>query len=500
MKITVCQINPTVADLPGNASLILEMAAEASLLEPDVIVFPELALPGCHPKDILLDESFVAACTAYMEQLASELKDMPPTILGTIIPVEPDSRTSPGLENGAVLFENGESQYIAAKRLLPSHDVHAEGRWFQQGSTNQLITIGGKGVSVLVGGELEKIIPAPGTDVIISLAASHFVPDRVRQRREYSSSFGCPVVYANLVGGNDHLIFDGGSFALNSKGQLIGLLDDFKQHVKLIDLETDMIPEPPVYQIEEIFQALVLGIRDFTGKNGIQRAFLGLSGGVDSAVVACLAAAGLGPDRVTGLALPSRYTDPRSTQSAEELAKSLGIGFEIVPIEEIHKSVETNLAGLLDEGTGAENLQARLRMIVLMAYVNRHGGMLLNTGNKTEAALGYATLYGDTAGSLCPIGDLTKPQVYQLANWINREKEIIPPFSIDRSPSAELHLGQVDPFDYDDIAPKLEDLVQANRSSPAMRAAEHKRAQMGLVLKVSEKAFGSGRMIPITRK
>ena len=268
---------------------------------------------------------------------------------------------------------------------------------------------------MLVGGELEKIIPAPGTDVVISLAASHYFPGCIQPRRDYASSFSCPVVYANLVGGNDDLIFDGSSFAVNADGKLIGQLDYFKEQVKLLDLKSDPLPEPPVDQIEHIYQALAIGIRDFADKNGIQRAFLGLSGGVDSAVVACLAAAGIGPDRVTGVALPSRYTDPRSTQSAEEHAKNLGIGFEIFPIEEIHKSAETSLGKLLDDGTGAENFQARLRMIVLMAYVNRHGGMLLNTGNKTEAALGYATLYGDTAGSLCPIGDLTKPQVYQLA-------------------------------------------------------------------------------------
>ncbi|MFN2145959.1 MAG: NAD(+) synthase, partial [Anaerolineales bacterium] len=232
----------------------------------------------------------------------------------------------------------------------------------------------------------------------------------------------------------------------------------------------------------------------------IQRAFIGLSGGIDSALVACLAAEALGPERVTGVALPSRYTEERSTESAEELAKNLGIGFEVVPIQEMHRSAEASLGKLLEEGTGAENLQARLRMIVLMGYVNRYGGMLLNTGNKTEAALGYATLYGDTAGSLCPIGDLTKPQVYRLAEWVNRERELIPPFCLSRAPSAELRPGQVDPFDYEEISPKLEALVQANRSSPAMRLAEHKRAQSGVVLKVSEKAFGPGRMIPITRK
>ncbi len=198
--------------------------------------------------------------------------------------------------------------------------------------------------------------------------------------------------------------------------------------------------------------------------------------------------------------MPSRYTDPRSTWAAEQFANNLGIGFEVAPIEALHDTAENALPELFSGGVGAENVQARLRMVILMGYVNQHGGMLLNTGNKTEAALGYSTLYGDTAGTLCPIADLTKPEVYQLARLIDAEAKIIPQFALERPPSAELRPGQVDPFEYDDISPKLEELVRRNQSNPAMRRAEHKRAQAGVVLKVSQKAFGSGRMIPITRK
>ena len=246
---------------------------------------------------------------------------------------------------------------------------------------------------------------------------------------------------------------------------------------------------------------MALGVRDFARKNRLERAFLGLSGGVDSAVTAVIAAEALGPERVTAVAIPSRYSDPRSTSSARALANALGIGFEVVELEPLHAAAETALGDLLAHGTAAENVQARLRAIVLMAFVNRYGGMLLNTSNKTELTVGYGTLYGDMAGTLCPIADLTKPEIYALAGWIQQTRgEIIPSFIIERPPSAELKPDQVDPFDYPAIAPVLERLIRENRSNAAIRRSEHKRWHMGVILKVSEKAFGTGRMIPITRR
>ncbi|HKJ28267.1 MAG TPA: NAD(+) synthase, partial [Anaerolineales bacterium] len=318
------------------------------------------------------------------------------------------------------------------------------------------------------------------------------------QRMAYAASLPSPVVFANLVGGSDALIFDGRSFVLDGENGVV--LPGFEEAVRVIDLNDLPKFSPPTDDISTVKNALVLGLRDFAQKNSIQHAFLGLSGGIDSSVVAALAAEALSPVDVTGIAMPSRHTDPRSTQAAEKLAANLGIGFALTPIEPLHTAAQAAQPELFGEGVGAENVQARLRMVILMGYVNNFGGMLLNTGNKTEAAVGYATLYGDTAGTLCPIADLTKPEVYELARHINAEKEVIPQFALERAPSAELHPGQVDPFDYDEISPKLEELVLHNQSNPAMRAAEHKRAQSGVVLKVSEKAFGSGRMIPITRK
>ncbi len=255
-------------------------------------------------------------------------------------------------------------------------------------------------------------------------------------------------------------------------------------------------PEPEA----DVYRALVLGVRDFAQKNRLERAFLGLSGGIDSALVAIIAAEALGPERVTAVAIPSRYTDPRSTACARDLAQALGIHFEVIELEPLHAAAEQTLGGLLDGGSAAENVQARLRATILMGFVNRYGGLLLNTSNKTESALGYGTLYGDMAGTLCPIADLTKPQVYALARWIQAQRGVIPQHILDRPPSAELKPDQVDPFDYDVVGPAMERLVQANRSDAALRRSEHKRWQMGVVLKVSAKSFGSGRLMPITRR
>jgi NAD+ synthase (glutamine-hydrolysing) len=308
------------------------------------------------------------------------------------------------------------------------------------------------------------------------------------------------LIYVNLCGANDELIFDGRSFALAS-GEIIAALAAFEEDVHVIDLETaSRIAPAETHAQEEPYRALVLGVRDFARKNRIERAFVGVSGGVDSSVVTVIAADALGAANVTAVAIPSRYTDPRSTTCARELANALHIRFEKVELECLHRAAEMTLGDLLNEGTAAENVQARLRALILMSFVNRHGGMLLSTSNKTELAVGYTTLYGDMAGTLCPIADLTKPEVYALANWINAARSVIPRFALERPPSAELRPDQVDPFDYARIAPAMEQLVRTNRSDTAMRRSEHKRWQMGVILKVSEKAFGTGRMIPITRR
>jgi len=527
LKIALAQINPTVADLPGNVERCLDAIATAGRLGADLIVLPELAIPGYPPRDILCDASFTEAAFEATRDLARSAADGPPAIVGTITPSGRRLPHHPGLYNAAVFLRGGEVHLVAAKRLLPTYDVYFEARWFLPGPPASPVTIGGTRIGVLICEDLwddgYDIHPpadllAAGAEILVGISASPFRRGMFAHRLAVMRRPRCPLVYVNLVGANDELIFDGRSLALDAGGNLLTQLSAFEEAVQVVDMDESRIMnhessiQQPVtscqlpvtsYQHpeEELFHALVLGIRDFARKNGIPRVFLGLSGGVDSAIVAVLAAEALGPENVTAVAIPSRYSDPRSTSSARELAEALGIGFEVVDLEPLHAAAEQMLGDLLAGGTGAENVQARLRAMVLMAFVNRDGGMLLNTSNKTELTVGYSTLYGDMAGTLCPIADLTKPEVYALAQWIQETKgSIIPRFIIERPPSAELKPDQVDPFDYPKISPMLEQLIQENRSNAAIRRAEHKRWHMGVILKVSEKAFGTGRMIPITRK
>ncbi len=533
MKIALAQINPTVADLPGNVERCLEAIETAQRLGADLVVLPELAIPGYPPRDILCDASFTGAVFEATRDLARRAADGPPAIVGTVTASGRRPPYHPGLYNAAVFLRGGDAQLVAAKRLLPTYDVYFEARWFLPGPPTSPVTIAGKRVGVLICEDLwddgydvhpPADLLAAGAELLIGISASPFRRGTFAQRLAVMRRPRCPLVYVNLVGANDELIFDGRSLALDADGAILAQLPAFEEAVQVMDMGesritncelriTDRVSsiDHPVSSFlhpeEELFQALVLGVRDFVRKNGIPHVFLGLSGGVDSAVVAVIAAEALGPENVTAVAIPSRYSDPRSTSSARELAEALGIGFEVAELEPLHAAAESALGELLGYGTAAENIQARLRAMVLMAFVNRDGGMLLNTSNKTELTVGYSTLYGDMAGTLCPIADLTKPEVYALAQWIQETRggprsrgDIIPRFMIERLPSAELKPDQVDPFDYPKISPILEQLIQENRSNAAIRRAEHKRGHMGVILKVSEKAFGAGRMIPITRK
>lgn len=546
MKIALAQINPIIADLAGNVERCLEAITAAHAQGADLVVLPEMAVPGYPPRDILFDASFREAIFEATRDLATQTADGPPVLVGTVTRSEQRHPDHPGLYNAAVLLRGGDVQLVAAKQLLPAYDVFHEPRWFVPGGPTSPIVINGRRVGILVCEDLWDVgypdhpaadLLAAGAELLIVIAASPYRRGVLAQRLEHARRPRCPLVYVNMVGGNDELIFDGRSFALDAAGEFLAQLPGFAEALQVVDVEetgrrtqdvglktqdaghrTQGVDGPSVscgLSLEsglpsvsgslcpeaEVFHALALGVRDFTRKNSLQRVLLGLSGGIDSAVVAAIAAEALGPVNVTALALPGRYTDPRSTSSAEELARALGLGFAVVPIEPLHAAAEIALADLLDDGVTAENVQARLRALILMAWVNRHGGILLNCSNKTELALGYGTLYGDLAGTLCPIGDLTKPQVYALAEWIQTTRGApIPEFILTRAPSAELKPEQVDPFDYPTISPQLERLIHENRSNAALRRSEHKRWHMGVILKVSAKAFGSGRLIPITRR
>lgn len=508
MKIAIAQVNTTVGDLAGNVSRCVDAAKRAAAGSPDLILFPEMTVPGYPPRDILLDGTFIQAVQAATLDLARRLDGFPPALAGSLAPAGTTFPRHPNQFNAAYLLQNGEARLVAVKRLLPVYDVFLEPRWFAPGGFMPPVEIAGKRVGVLICEDLwsdgypvspAKELLEAGAEVLVNLSASPYHPGVLDERIRLGGRTGVPFVFANLVGATDELIFDGQGFALDAGGNLLGQCPAFEEAVQVFDLAA--APEAPekMDEAEELFRALALGIRDFARKNRLRRVALGLSGGVDSSLAAVLAAEALGPEAVTGIAIPSRYTDPRSTDSAETLAKNLGIGFQVVPLEALHAAAESALNSLLESETGAENAQARLRMLVLMAFVNKHGGFLLNTSNKTELSLGYATLYGDMAGALAPLADLTKPQVYALARWVNREREVIPRFCLDRPPSAELRPDQVDPFDYETLAPAMDELVRTNRSDPALRRSEHKRWQMGIVLKVSEKSFGTGRLVPVTR-
>ncbi len=510
MKIVLAQVNTTVGDLSGNVERCLAAATSATAWRPDLIVLPEMAVPGYPPRDILYDESFVQAVGDATRDLAAQTAALPPILVGSLAESGQPTPGHPGLYNAAWLLEHGKSRLAAAKRLLPAYDVFHEPRWFVPGPPLPPLEIGGHKIGVLVCEDLwdegYSLHPAAdllsaGAECIICLSASPYRREILSQRLYHARRAKAPLVYVNLVGATDELIFDGRSFAINSDGNLLSQLGGFEEDLLVVDLAAAPGVSTPVpAPVEaEIYHALTLGIRDFARKNGLKHAFIGFSGGVDSSLVAALAADALGPASVTGIAIPSRYTDSRSTGSARELAKALGIRFEVVELEKMHIAAEETLSGLLETGNTAENIQARLRALVLMSYVNRGGGFLLNTSNKTELSLGYSTLYGDMAGTLAPLGDLTKPEVYALAHWRNVRSRVFPDFVLTRPPSAELRPGQVDPFDYDIVSPEMEDLVRHNRSDGFLRRSEHKRWQMGVILKVSEKAFGTGRLIPITR-
>ncbi len=510
MKIALAQINPIVGDLEGNVTRCLDAIETAREQHADLVVLPELAVTGCPPRDILFDASFTAAVADATRDLARLAAAGPPTVVGTVTASGQRRPEHPGLFNAAVLLRGGDVQLVAAKRLLPTHDVFHEPRWFVPGLKSSPVSLSGKRVGFLVSEDLWDAgchvhppadLLTAGAELLICIAASPYQQGILAQRLHHARRPRCPLVYVNQCGANDELIFDGRSFVLNANGDVLTQLARFEEDVQVIDLDNAvLVPPAEPCPRDDVYRALVLGVRDFARKNGIRRAFLGLSGGVDSAIVAVLAAEALGPEQVTAVAIPSRYTDPRSTSSARDLATALGIGFEVVELEPLHGAAEATLGDLLAHDAAAENAQARLRALILMGFVNRYGGILLNTSNKTELALGYGTLYGDLAGTLCPIGDLTKPEVYALARWIQETRGVIPPFILERAPSAELKPDQVDPFDYPKIAPALEQLVQENRSNAALRRSEHKRQHLGVVLKVSAKAFGAGRLIPITRR
>jgi NAD+ synthetase len=540
MKIALAQINTTVGDIAGNEAKIRDAARRAEGEKADVVLFPELTLTGYPPRDLLLKKHFIAMNLAALNRLASASGET-----AVIVGYVGENKGGPGREvtNEAAVLHRGKIVAARVKSLLPTYDVFDEDRYFEPGMKNLPVTVSGISCGLTICEDIwndEDFWPnrryqnnpvgslvSAGVETIFNISASPWCVGKDKVRFDMLASLAKktkrPVALCNLVGGNDELVFDGSSLVFNEAGQVIAQAKSFDEDFIVVDTKTAPPISPAQISDEEnIYHALVLGLRDYFRKCGFKSAVLGLSGGIDSAVVACLAAAALGPENVHGISLPSQYSSQGSLDDARFLAERLGIGYDVVPIQPSFESVKTELKPVfkgLAEDTTEENMQARLRGVILMALSNKFGSLLLTTGNKSELAVGYCTLYGDMCGGLAVISDVPKTMIYRLTNWINRSKEIIPQSTITKPPSAELRPGQRDqdslpPYDMLDAildhyvvqGHSLSEIVQLGFDEVTVRKVirlidinEYKRRQAAPGLKVTTKAFGVGRRFPIAQ-
>lgn len=532
MKTLVAQINPIIGDISGNQKKLLQAIAFAKDNKCALMITPELALTGYPPEDFLLLPSFIKKTEEALIPLIQNSKGLG-IVIGTI-------RTNPGqgkpLLNSAAIIYDGKLLGFQDKTLLPTYDVFDEMRYFEPALANQPWQIGPYKVGITICEDIWQLphyihnpIDALGKhslDIHLNLSASPFHVGKLMTRIEVgvqaAKNVNCPFILCNQVGGNDSLIFDGHSFMINEK-RLTHLAKGFSEDLCIMDtashLEINLIENP----LEELHQALLLGLRDYFSKSGFTKACLGLSGGIDSALVACLAVEALGKENVLGVAMPSRYSSKESLTDAEELAKRLQIPLKTIPIEKPFESYLDLLTPHFNNkgyDSTEENLQARIRCIILMALSNKHGYIVLSTGNKSELALGYSTLYGDMSGGLAVISDLTKEQVYLLSHYINKTKNWIPESTLTKPPSAELRPNQKDSDTlpeypivdrvlraYIEMGQSPEEIIQTYQLDPAIvhdlirkiHANEYKRRQSPIGLRVTEKAFSVGRRFPIVQ-
>ena len=555
MRIALAQINPTVGDLRGNLRVHAAFARRAADAGARLVVFPELSLTGYPPKDLLLKPAFIDRNLAALEELAAESGG-----IDLIVGYADRNRSPVGrpLHNAVALLSGGRVASRHFKTLLPTYDVFDESRYFEPGpdtERNNVIDACETKIGLSICEDLWnderlmerrlyhqnpiKELRLAGARIIVNSSASPYFAGKHAFRRELFASqvrdVGTPLIYVNQVGGNDELVFDGNSLAIDAEGRIIGQAKEFEEDLLIVEVGdpcgagVPSVPaanrqETPSTGIASVRKALVLGLRDYVVKCGFKSVVLGLSGGIDSAVVAALAVEAFGPGKVTGVAMPSRYSSGGSVDDARALAENFGIAFEVVPIQPMHAAYEAALADAF-AGTAAgvteENLQARIRGATLMAFSNKFNHLLLTTGNKSELAVGYCTLYGDMCGGLAVISDVPKTDVYALAEEINRTagRDLIPRSTITKPPSAELAPDQKDsdslpPYEVlDDI---LERYVEGDESAEQIAAAGHDPAVVGRViklidrteykrrqaapgLKVTSRAFGFGRRMPIAQ-
>lgn len=552
MKIALVQINPVIGDFSHNAGKIAEWTKRAAQQGCDLAIFPEMAITGYPPQDLLDRPSFLRDHNETFQRLLSRI-----TGIGVITGIITSNTAATGkpLHNSAVLFENGEILFSAQKRLLPCYDVFDETRYFEPGSKSRIFNYKGMTFGLTIcedifndkncfPRQLYTIDPieelyenfAGRIEMLINLAASPFHIGKSGDKKEIFSNictkYHMPMAYVNQVGGQDSLLFDGQSLAMNPQGEIIAMAARFKEDMVIFDTDSNKGNSKPIplyetdgsEEINAVFEALVMGTHDYVSKCGFKKGILGLSGGIDSALTAAIACEALGAENVMGVALPSPYSSKESVEDAQKLAQTLKIRFEIIPISDIFKTYRKIMGSLLTTSTGSssthdvteQNIQARIRGNLLMALANKLGSLLLSTGNKSEMAVGYCTLYGDMSGGLAVISDVPKEMVYKLAEYVNRDQEIIPSRSISKPPSAELAPDQKDEDDlppYRLLDPILKAYLEENLSVreiinlgfpesvvkdvvTRIRINEYKRKQAPIGLKVTTKAFGHGRRYP----
>jgi len=544
MRIAIAQLNPTIGDFLGNLAKIEQALESSAAASPDLLVLPELYLTGYPPQDLLERDWFVDAAEHALERLEGISARYPRTaiLVGTVR--RTGTVIGKGLHNSAVMLLAGSVKATVHKTLLPTYDVFDEARYFDAASSTSVVELNGHRLGITVcedawndpslwrtsiyDADPVADLAAQGVDVIINLSASPFYAgkDEVRYRlmSGHAKRSDVPIVLVNQVGGNDELVFDGRSLCVHPDGSLGAYLPSFEERVEVVDTSVPgTISFAADDRIASVHRALVLGLRDYVAKCGFGSVLVGLSGGIDSAVVCALAAEALGPDNVLGVTMPSPYSSEGSVADSKALAKNLGVRIDTVPIGDTLTAYGRMLEGLVaSEGVTLteENIQARIRGNVLMALSNENGALLLSTGNKSEIAVGYCTLYGDMSGGLAVIADVPKTMVYELARHMNRDGEVVPVSTIEKPPSAELRPGQLDqdslpPYD---VLDRILDLYVDEGASPkdivsngldretvewvisAVNRNEYKRRQAAPGLKVTSKAFGTGRRMPIAAK
>jgi NAD+ synthase (glutamine-hydrolysing) len=543
VKIALGQINPTIGDFTGNSKKIIESSRQALALGAEMILFPELAVCGYPPRDLLEKPAFVERNQQVVHEIAVAVPELT-IICGFVSPAKVE--TGKSVMNSAAVLRRGAVQFVQSKMLLPTYDVFDESRYFDPAESQKLLPLGGKEFALTICEDawndkhfwhrrLYRVDPVDellhaGGNMVLNISASPFHLGKRELRRQMLETIArdnkVPVLFVNQVGGNDSLIFDGSSMVIAPDGRIVAQAKSFDEDLVVFDSEMmqgDMHEQVAV-GVASAYAALVVGTRDYVRKCSFSRVVIGLSGGIDSALTAAIAVDALGKENVTGIAMPSQYSSEHSIKDARELACKLDIRFEVIAIGDVFDGYRKALAPLfagMPENVAEENLQSRIRGNILMAFSNKFGELVLTTGNKSEVGVGYCTLYGDMVGGLGVIADVPKTMVYDLSHYVNSLKPVIPQSTIDKAPSAELRPGQKDSDTlppYEVLDNILEDYVEDYRTAEQIAAdrgyevrvvrdvirmierSEYKRQQAAPGLKITRKAFGLGRRFPIAQK